>query len=130
MRSLLVWLGFDRAAHATARVALAMAGSLVAPPQLGSASPSRYTARLLSAPQPAPHRTRPNRRRPGDADDLADQGERDCERRYIFEDDDLKGDVLTPDHEALRAVRRVSHRSLISLRRHFYDRLIPLSEDI
>lgn len=65
-----------------------------------------------------------------DTDELADRGRQAGARRYVFDDDDLEGDVLTPDHEALRAIRSVSHISLITLRRSFDDRLLMMSEDI
>ncbi|MEM6297022.1 MAG: hypothetical protein AAGA54_37500 [Myxococcota bacterium] len=67
----------------------------------------------------------------GDADDAARVGGGDGGTTvYDFDDDNVDGEILSPDGANVNSRARVKHASLITIRPHFLVELIALSFDI
>ncbi len=68
----------------------------------------------------------------GDADDAARVGGGDGGGTtvYDFDDDNVDGEILSPDGANVNSRARVKHASLITIRPHFISELISLSFDI
>lgn len=67
----------------------------------------------------------------GDADDAARVGGGDGGTTvYDFDDDNVDGEILSPDGANVNSRARVKHASLITIRPHFISELISLSFDI
>lgn len=49
---------------------------------------------------------------------------------YDFDDDNVDGEILSPDGANVNSRARVKHASLITIRPHFISELISLSFDI
>ena len=82
-----------------------------------------FTALVLSAgavPQPASDT---------DADEAARVGDRSGTTIYDFSDDNVEGEVLSPDGANVASRGRVKHASLIEIRPHFIPELIKLALD-
>lgn len=67
---------------------------------------------------------------PTDADSAALQGEQNGTTIYNFEDDNVDGEILSPDGANISSRGRVKHASLITIRPHFLSELIALARDI
>ena len=69
---------------------------------------------------------------PGDTDaDSAARGEGEGGTTvYDFDDDNVDGEILSPDGANVNSRARVKHASLINIRPHFLPELIALSFDI
>ncbi len=67
-----------------------------------------------------------------DADDAARVGGGDGGGTtvYDFDDDNVDGEILSPDGANVNSRARVKHASLITIRPHFISELISLSFDI
>ncbi len=67
----------------------------------------------------------------GDADDAARVSGGDGGTTvYDFDDDNVDGEILSPDGANVNSRARVKHASLITIRPHFLVELISLSFDI
>ena len=67
----------------------------------------------------------------GDADDAARVGGGDGGTTvYDFDDDNVDGEILSPDGANVNSRARVKHASLITIQPHFISELISLSFDI
>jgi len=67
----------------------------------------------------------------GDADDAARVSGGDGGTTvYDFDDDNVDGEILSPEGANVNSRARVKHASLISIRPHFISELISLSFDI
>lgn len=49
---------------------------------------------------------------------------------YDFEQDQVDGDALKPDHEPIRSIIGQRHQSLIQLRQHFIPQVLQMSNDV
>lgn len=68
---------------------------------------------------------------PGDADATALSGKTgDGVTVYDFEDDDVDGEVLSPEGANLSSRGRSKHASLITIRPHFIPEMIKMANDI
>ena len=69
---------------------------------------------------------------PSDTDaDSAARGEGEAGTTvYDFDDDNVDGEILSPDGANVNSRARVKHASLINIRPHFLPELIALSFDI
>ncbi len=66
----------------------------------------------------------------GDADSAARVGDEGGTTVYDFDDDNVDGEILSPDGANVNSRARVKHASLINIRPHFLPELIALSFDI
>jgi hypothetical protein len=68
---------------------------------------------------------------PGGADESALAGKTgDGVTVYDFEDDDVDGEVLSPEGANLSSRGRSKHASLITIRPHFIPEMIKMANDI
>ena len=68
---------------------------------------------------------------PADADSSALQGTNgEGVTVYDFEDDDVDGEVLSPEGANLSSRGRSKHASMITIRPHFIPELIKMANDI
>ena len=68
---------------------------------------------------------------PGGSDDSAMQGKNDAGATvYDFEDDNVDGEVLSPDGALISSRGRSKHASMITIRPHFIPELIKMARDI
>jgi len=66
----------------------------------------------------------------GDADSAAFKGSQGGATVYDFEDDNVDGEILSPDGALISSRGRSKHASLITIRPHFIPELIKMSMDI
>ncbi len=66
----------------------------------------------------------------GDADAGAFRGQQGGATVYDFEDDNVDGEVLSPEGALISSRGRSKHASLITIRPHFIPELIKMSMDI
>jgi hypothetical protein len=68
---------------------------------------------------------------PADADSAALSGQgADGVTVYDFEDDDVDGEILSPEGANLSSRGRSKHASMITIRPHFIPELIKMANDI
>ncbi|NVB37840.1 hypothetical protein G6O69_08340 [Pseudenhygromyxa sp. WMMC2535] len=67
---------------------------------------------------------------PEDADAAAMRGSDGGVTVYDFEDDDVDGEVLSPEGANLSSRGRSKHASMITIRPHFISELIKMANDI
>lgn len=67
---------------------------------------------------------------PADADSAAMVGKQGDTTLYDFDDDNVDGEILSPDGANIGARGRVKHASLINIRPHFLPELISLALDV
>ncbi|EDM74363.1 hypothetical protein PPSIR1_33978 [Plesiocystis pacifica SIR-1] len=67
---------------------------------------------------------------PEDADSAAMSGSQGGVTVYDFEDDDVDGEVLSPEGANLSSRGRSKHASMITIRPHFIAELIKMANDI
>lgn len=67
---------------------------------------------------------------PEDADSAAMSGQQNGVTVYDFEDDDVDGEVLSPEGANLSSRGRSKHASMITIRPHFIPELIKMANDI
>jgi len=65
-----------------------------------------------------------------DADEAARVGKVGGVTVYDFEDDNVEGELLSPDGANIASRGRAKHASLIRIRPHFIPELIHLSDDV
>lgn len=65
-----------------------------------------------------------------DADEAAQVGAEGNTRVYIFDNDNVSGENLSPDGTILMQRPAVKHESLIQIRGHFMPELVRLAEDV
>ena len=65
-----------------------------------------------------------------DADEAARQGEEGGVTVYDFDDDNVDGEILSPDGANIASRGRVKHASLINIRPHFLRELINMAQDV
>ncbi len=66
-----------------------------------------------------------------DADDAARVGDgSDGTTIYDFDDDNVDGEILSPDGANIASRGRVKHASLIQIRPHFIPELIKMANDV
>lgn len=65
-----------------------------------------------------------------DADAAAMKGDEGGTTVYDFDDDNVDGEILSPDGANVNSRARVKHASLINIRPHFLPELIALALDI
>lgn len=65
-----------------------------------------------------------------DADSAAMSGKSGDSTLYSFDDDNVDGEILSPDGANIGARGRVKHASLINIRPHFLPELISLALDV
>jgi hypothetical protein len=66
----------------------------------------------------------------GDADAAAFKGSEGGATVYDFEDDNVDGEILSPEGALISSRGRSKHASLITIRPHFIPELIKMSMDI
>lgn len=66
----------------------------------------------------------------GDADASAFKGTEGGATVYDFEDDNVDGEILSPEGALISSRGRSKHASLITIRPHFIPELIKMSMDI
>lgn len=67
---------------------------------------------------------------PADADSSALSGSADGVTVYDFDDDDVDGEILSPEGANLSSRGRSKHASMITIRPHFIPELIKMANDI
>ena len=67
---------------------------------------------------------------PGGDDDSAMQGSSGGATVYDFEDDNVDGEVLSPDGALITGRGRSKHANMITIRPHFIPELIKMANDI
>lgn len=68
---------------------------------------------------------------PQDADEAALKGTaKDGQATYVFDDDNVDGEILRPEGAQIGSRGRSRHASLITIRAHFIGELIRLANDI
>ncbi len=67
---------------------------------------------------------------PAGADESARSGKSGGSTVYDFEDDDVDGEILSPDGANLSSRIGTKHASMITIRPHFIPELIKMSNDI
>lgn len=67
---------------------------------------------------------------PEDADAAAMKGNSGGTTVYDFDDDDVDGEVLSPEGANLSSRGRSKHASMITIRPHFIPELIKMANDI
>lgn len=75
---------------------------------------------------PAPGQAAP----PKDGDEAARVGAKSGSTIYDFEDDNVDGEVLSPQGANISSRGRNKHASLITIRPHFIQQLIKMANDI
>jgi len=65
-----------------------------------------------------------------DADEAARSGDAGGTTVYDFEDDNVEGELLSPDGANISSRGRAKHASLIQIRPHFIPELIKLANDV
>lgn len=65
-----------------------------------------------------------------DADAAALQGEEGGVTVYDFDDDNVEGEILSPDGANIASRGRIKHASLINIRPHFLRELINMAQDV
>lgn len=65
-----------------------------------------------------------------DADEAAKKGNEGGVTVYDFDDDNVDGEILSPDGANVNSRARVKHASLINIRPHFLPELIALALDV
>ena len=65
-----------------------------------------------------------------DADEAARVGEQGDTTLYDFDDDNVDGEILSPDGANIASRGRVKHASLIQIRPHFIPELIKMANDV
>jgi hypothetical protein len=65
-----------------------------------------------------------------DADEAARKGTEGGVTVYDFDDDNVDGEILSPDGANVNSRARVKHASLINIRPHFLPELIALALDV
>lgn len=65
-----------------------------------------------------------------DADSAAFRGQQGGATVYDFEDDNVDGEILSPEGALISSRGRSKHASLITIRPHFIPELIKMSMDI
>jgi hypothetical protein len=65
-----------------------------------------------------------------DADEAAKKGTEGGVTVYDFDDDNVDGEILSPDGANVNSRARVKHASLINIRPHFLPELIALALDV
>ncbi len=67
----------------------------------------------------------------GDADSAAMSGQNSAGATvYDFEDDNVDGEILSPDGALISSRGRSKHASMITIRPHFIPELIKMARDI
>ncbi len=67
---------------------------------------------------------------PGSDDDSARSGSAGGATVYDFEDDNVDGEVLSPDGALITGRGRSKHANMITIRPHFIPELIKMANDI
>lgn len=49
---------------------------------------------------------------------------------YDFENDNVSGDALSPDHQPVRSLTTTTHESMIRLRVHFIPQMLQMANDV
>ena len=65
-----------------------------------------------------------------DADSAARVGDASGTTIYDFDDDNVDGEILSPDGANIASRGRVKHASLIQIRPHFIPELIKMANDV
>lgn len=65
-----------------------------------------------------------------DADEAARVGDEGGVTVYDFDDDNVDGEILSPDGANISSRGRIKHASLINIRPHFLPELINLALDV
>jgi hypothetical protein len=67
---------------------------------------------------------------PADSDAAAMSGSKSGVTVYDFDDDDVDGEILSPEGANLSSRGRSKHASMITIRPHFIPELIKMANDI
>lgn len=66
-----------------------------------------------------------------DADAAARQAPRAGQTQlFVYDDEQLDGDSLRPDHERIDQRRTTGHASMINVRAHFIQQLLQMANDV
>ena len=65
-----------------------------------------------------------------DADEAARKGTEGGVTVYDFDDDNVDGEILSPDGANVASRGRIKHASLINIRPHFLRELINMARDV
>jgi hypothetical protein len=65
-----------------------------------------------------------------DADDAARKGQEGGVTVYDFDDDNVDGEILSPNGANVASRGRIKHASLINIRPHFLRELIIMARDV
>jgi hypothetical protein len=66
----------------------------------------------------------------GDADASANRGQQGGTTVYDFDDDNVDGELLSPDGANISSRSGTKHASLITIRPHFIPELIRMANDV
>lgn len=66
----------------------------------------------------------------GDADAAAFKGQQGGTTVYDFDDDNVDGELLSPEGANIASRGRTKHASLITIRPHFIPELIKMANDV
>ena len=67
---------------------------------------------------------------PADADSAANRGQQGGTTVYDFDDDNVDGELLSPDGANISSRSGTKHASLITIRPHFIPELIRMANDV
>ena len=65
-----------------------------------------------------------------DADAAAARPTLGATKNFIYDDEDIQGESLQPDHEPIPGRRPGNHPSLITLRTHFIPQMLRMANDV
>lgn len=66
----------------------------------------------------------------GDADSAAAKGKQGGTTVYDFDDDNVDGELLSPEGANIASRGRTKHASLITIRPHFIPELLKMANDV
>ncbi len=65
-----------------------------------------------------------------DADEAARRTGPGQSKEFIYDDEEIDGDSLRPDHQSVHARPPSKHHSLITIREHFIPQLLAMATDV
>ena len=65
-----------------------------------------------------------------DADSAALKGTKGATKVFDFENDNVSGDALKPDHEGVQSRTQTKWESMIKVRMHFIPQMLQMAHDV
>ncbi|MBZ5711164.1 hypothetical protein [Nannocystis pusilla] len=65
-----------------------------------------------------------------DADEAAFKGTKGATKVFDFENDNVSGDALKPDHEGVQSRTQRKWESMIKVRMHFIPQMLQMAHDV